>query len=115
MSTLKDLLSRHIASSLFKQHTLGRFLGEHNWSISLSGGVVDFGKGRVYPIQLIGTESELSGTWLWAWANTESSIPEQLLVCARQLRDFGEEEGIEELTQAELDSARVDGHLLAMV
>ena len=115
MSTFNDLLSRHIASSLLKQQSLSRFLGEHNWSVSLSDGVVDFGKGRVYPIQIIGTESELNGTWLWAWANTESPIPAPLLRCAGQLRSLGENEGIEELTQAELELDRVDGHMLAMV
>lgn len=110
MSSFQTLLSEHSASSLLKQYVLDDFLGEHDWQVDLSEGVVDFGEGRVFPIQIIGTESESSGTWLWAWANKGSPIPASLLTCANTLREIGMKEGIEELTQAQSDLEEIEGH-----
>ena len=64
MTKFQELLSQHIASSLLKQQNLSNFLGDYNWNVDLETGKVDFGKGRIYPIQIIGTESEFTGTWL---------------------------------------------------
>lgn len=65
--------------------------------------------------QLLGTESESSNTWLWAWANTESNIPDHLLVASLSLKDYGEQHGIPELTQSELPLDQIDGHTLALL
>lgn len=113
-SKFQALVSQHIATSLLKQQTLANFLGNHNWNVDMSAGSVDFGQGRVYPIQIVGTESELRRTWLWGWANAASSIPPQLLTCATGLRALGDKEGIAELTQPQLALHDIDGHLLTM-
>ncbi|NOK59489.1 MAG: hypothetical protein GFH27_549285n13 [Chloroflexi bacterium AL-W] len=115
MTTFQDLLSQHIASSLLKQQALGDFLGNHNWGVDITAGTVDFGKGCVYPIQIIGTESDINGTWLWGWANDASGIPPQLLTCANTLRELGEEQQIDILSQAQLQLGEIDGHLLTIV
>jgi hypothetical protein len=115
MSQFEELLSQHIASSLLKQYALGEFLGDHYWNVDMRAGTVDFGEGRVYPIQIIGTESEVNGTWLWAWANKASNIPEPLLICANSLRELGTQAGIEALTAPQLELDEVDGHLLTML
>ena len=115
MSQFQQLLSQHIATSLLKQQVLGDFLGEYNWQVNISAGTVDFGKGRVYPLQIIGTESEITGTWLWGWANTQSNVPPGLLICGQALRELGEKENIEELRQAQFDLDEVDGHSIAII
>lgn len=115
MATFQELLSRHIGSTLLKQQALSDFLGKHNWNINLDTGLVDFDYGRVYPIQIIGTVSEISGTWLWGWANEASGIPTQLLTCVEQLRTLGTQARIQELIQPQLDLHQVDGHALTMV
>jgi hypothetical protein len=115
MTKFNQLLSRHIASSLLKQQALGSFLGEHSWSANLESGQVDFGRGRTYPLQILGSESEVSDTWLWGWANEESGIPDGVLVCARQLQAFGTKHGIAELLQPEISLTEVDGHQFALV
>jgi hypothetical protein len=115
MSQFEDLLSQHIASSMLKQYALSEFLGNHNWNVDMRTGTVDFGGGRVYPIQIIGTESEINGTWLWAWANKASGIPEPLLACANSLRELGTQAGIAELTTSQIELGDVDGHLLTML
>jgi hypothetical protein len=119
--TFSELVERHIGLSFRKQHALGDFLGKHSWQFDLGKGTVDFGKGpglfgkkRVYPMQLLGTEGE-DGTWLWAWANTQSPIPPGLLKAVNRVRSFGEAEGIDPLVTPQLPSSEYPGHLLASI
>ena len=120
--TFSDLVDRHIGLSFRKQLALGDFLGKHSWQLDLGKGTVDFGKGpglfgkrRIFPIQVLGTEADDSGTWLWAWANTESNIPPGVLKAAGRIRSFGAAEGIDELITGELPTSEYPGHLLASV
>ncbi len=120
--TFSELVERHIGLSFRKQLALGDFLGNHSWQLDIGKGTVDFGKGpglfgkrRVYPIQVLGTEAEESGTWLWAWANTQSNIPPGLLKAVHRVRSFGESQGVNELTTAALPSSEYPGHLLASI
>jgi hypothetical protein len=113
--TLSDLLREHGALSLEKQDALGDYLGEHSWSLDLTAGTIDFGAGRVFPIQLLGTESFQSETWLWAWANRESDIPEPLLAAAARLRELGAAQGITELITPELPSTSLDLHMVGAI
>jgi hypothetical protein len=120
--TFSELVDQHIGLSFRKQLALADFLGQHSWRLDLGKGTVDFGKGpglfarkRVYPIQLLGTEAEDSGTWLWAWANTESNIPPGVLTAVGRVRSFGASEKIDPLITAELPSSVYPGHLLASV
>ncbi len=120
--TFSELVEQHIGLSFRKQLALGDFLGKHSWQLDLGKGTVDLGKGpglfakrRVYPIQVLGTEAEDSGTWLWAWANTRSNIPPGVMRAVGRVKAFGESEGIDELTTAELPSSEYPGHLLASI
>jgi hypothetical protein len=49
----------------------------------------------VTEIQIAGSTSVKASNWLWAWAN--SSLPSKLLSDAKQVRSFGEMNGIDEL------------------
>jgi hypothetical protein len=115
------LVDKHIGLSLRKQLALADFLGKHSWQLSLSAGTVDFGKTslfgkrRIYPIQVLGSEAEKSGTWLWAWANSESNIPPAVLRAVNHVKSFGESQAIPELVTPELSTSKHPGHLLAMV
>ncbi|PBB87056.1 MULTISPECIES: DUF6882 domain-containing protein [unclassified Mesorhizobium] len=51
----------------------------------------------VAEIQLAGSTSVKADNWLWAWAN--SNLPGCLLEDAKRARSFGEENGIDELSQ----------------
>lgn len=109
----QKLLSEHIGLSLVKQQALGSFLGEHNWSLNLEKGVVDFGEGRVFPIQFVGTESEK--TWLWGWANPQSNISQNLLTEANKLRAYGDENQIDSLSDAEIPLSELTSHEFGMI
>ena len=115
MTRFQELLSQHIGASTLKQQQFGAFLGKHNWNVDMTAGTVNFDRGRVYPIQIIGTQADATQSWLWAWANEQSGIAPRLLACAQSLRALGEKEAILELSTAELDARQIDGHLLAFI
>jgi len=54
----------------------------------------------VASIQIVGSTSMVSGTWLWSWANESDS--ESIKKAATRVKAFGEAENIPELTQGKL-------------
>jgi hypothetical protein len=63
--------------------------------------------GVVADILIVGSISEISGTWLWSWAN--SSILESMSSSIRRVRSLGEERGFEKLTEANWPGDETDG------
>jgi hypothetical protein len=55
----------------------------------LAAGIATFGDDLRFPLQLLGSESHLGGTWLWAWADAQSNLPPALLHLAGWPRDYG--------------------------
>jgi hypothetical protein len=106
---------RYIASSIDKQSHLLSLIRADHWNIDFSTGFLSFGERLRWHSQLFGTESEASGTWLWAWANTESNLPNHLLTTCLALKAYGEQHGIPELTTPQLPLDRIDGHTLALL
>jgi hypothetical protein len=115
MTPLEDLFHRHAAASFDKQLHLGDLLGDLPWRFDLPSGRLSFGNRFHFPTQLVGTEGEGDQTWLWAWANSESGIPESHLQASRKIRQLGEERKIREFTEACIPLARAKGHVLAMI
>jgi hypothetical protein len=115
METIQTLLSRHAASSFHKQAALAEWLGQHEWAVDLTTGQVDFGRGRIFSFHVLGTESNVSGTWKWGWANTESNISDSLLRAANTMRDLGRQNEIRALCEPDLDLDEADGHTLSVI
>jgi len=117
--TLEDLLIEHGAYAWEKQQHLLQLLGENppGWFYDLDQGTIHFEDRFTFSIQLLGTESALSNTWLWAWANEGSSIPPNLLEAVKALRAYGVQNIISELTEATilLLTEQIHGHTLSMI
>ena len=90
--------ARYSAIAFARQLAFADFLGDHDWHVDIPAGTVEFGEDRVYPIQLLGTEADGDNTWLWAWANEESNLPDEILHDCRAIRAAGEDKQLEELT-----------------
>jgi len=112
--SFQTLLTRHIGSAFARQMALADLLGERGWRLDLAEGVAHFGDDLHFPVQLLGSAAEDSASWLWAWANTASNLPEHLLVAATALRERGERDGPAELATASLP-LEDDGHTLALL
>ena len=112
---LTRLFNDNAAASFDKQLALNGVVGDQDWRVDLAEGVLTFGQDQRWPVQLLGTESEETGTWLWGWANPSAGIPPSLLGSARLLQLLGEERHIAEFTEPEYALGDIDGHYLAIV
>ncbi|MBL8799294.1 MAG: hypothetical protein JNM56_35740 [Planctomycetia bacterium] len=112
---LIDLFCRHAAAAFDKQLRLNDLVGEEDWYFNMASGLLSFGQHLHFHAQVLGTESEETNSWLWAWANEGSNIPPSLLQAVLQLKALGEEQQIAELTTPMLPLSEIDGHTLAMI
>ena len=94
----QELLECHAAMSLDKQLTMQEVIADASWNVDLNAGTITFGTDRALPMQLLGSFSKESETWLWAWENERAPIPEAVVQQALQLRAFGEEHELEVFT-----------------
>ncbi|MBB2947436.1 hypothetical protein FB565_007204 [Actinoplanes lutulentus] len=115
MSRFEELFTQHVATAFARQLALADLIGECDWQLDLTEGVATFGEDLRYPVQLLGTESHGDGTWLWAWANTGSNLPAQVVHLSEWLRGYGDYAGVTELTEASFPLERADGARLALI
>jgi len=128
MESLSDLYTRHAALSLEKQLALGHVIGTNSFAFDADTGTLGFGEDLRFPMQVLGTVSRQSSTWLWAWASPQPMRP-ALLQAAQHLRILGQLLAIKELFEDGFDvvtpavagltqnpgAEPVDGHYLAML
>lgn len=111
----QELVERFGGIALDKQRNLSKVIGELNWGVNMAEGTISFGTELHFPMQVLGSFSHASETWLWAWANQQSNIPENLLKQATALKNYGEKNGIDLLMNSEFDAQVNDLHLIGMV
>jgi hypothetical protein len=112
---LAGLFCRHAVASFGKQLHLADLVGTFDWHFDLRAGLLSFQDEYRWHAQILGTESEQAGTWLWAWANPSSGITPEVLHASLTLKELGQKEGIEELTQAQVALGEITGHYLALI
>lgn len=85
-----------------------------DWSADFATGQLIFGN-NAYPVQFLGSESNSSNTWKWAFDNV-NGFPETLLGLANETKHFGEKWSLEALFTADLElNDRFNGHNLSIV
>jgi hypothetical protein len=114
MSTFEDHFADQAASSLARQMALGDVIGDRPWGLDIQRGTLRFGDDLEYPVQLLGTHALAPDTWLWAWANTQSNLPAQLIESALRIKHLGEAQGVDAFTQPSLQLGDVTDHMIAM-
>ncbi|NDJ86177.1 MAG: hypothetical protein GYB66_09855 [Chloroflexi bacterium] len=118
MASFLDHFTEYVGMSFARQLALSDYLGECRWQVNTLEGVIRFENKGQYPIQILGSESDLVGTWLWAWANEMliRDVKPDVLRDAQTMRRYGDQHSIEELTVAEFDlDGRADGHMLSQL
>jgi hypothetical protein len=113
--TEQELLERYAALAYDKQSDLYEVIGDNDWNVDLDAGTISFGPQLIFPVQVLGTFSHSSETWLWAWANAQQNLPELLLSQARQLQAYGEQHDIELLTVSTFDATKLDLHSIGAI
>ena len=115
MENYDTLLEKYAGVAFEKQYSLSDLIGDGDWNIDMESGSISFGDRFSAPMQMLGTYSFDSGTWLWAWANEASKIPSGLLSDANALRELGQEHNIEFLTMDEYKMEPTDVHSLGLI
>ncbi|MEK6744114.1 MAG: DUF6882 domain-containing protein [Nitrospirota bacterium] len=115
MNKLISYFEKIALVTLEKQNGLIIRLGEHILELDHDRGMARFNADIAYPFQLLGTESDNSLTWLWAWADEQPEVSEGLLRSARELKAWGAREGVTEFTTPAVDLNRADGSILSLI
>ncbi|MDB4292355.1 hypothetical protein N9954_03050 [Maribacter sp.] len=96
-ATLEELIAQNAGLSFEKQLILADVIGSNAWELDMGKGSISFGT-LEFPIQIIGSLAFNNNSWMWGWANTQSGIPENLLVQSDRLKEIGQQKNIKELT-----------------
>jgi hypothetical protein len=116
MNMLTEYLEQYALISLEKQDRLELLLGDHTYVLDLDSGKIRFNDNLEFSFQVLGTESDNTLIWLWAWADEQTEeVPVELVRASRELRDWGLKEGVQEFTLPSVDLHRADGHALSMI
>lgn len=92
-SNWDDLFSASLGKVLANQMAFyDQITKDKDWNIDLSRGNIKFGS-QEFPIQFIGSYSNLSNSWLWGWENI-NGFPEKVLRSTHYLHDIGIKENI---------------------
>lgn len=115
----RQLMNRFYMVGHERQIVFDERLGhDREWTLSLEDGTVSFGPNRTWRIQLLGlyTPGEDEGIWRWSWADARS-LPNQLLVAGRRIRQFGKKRNCPELLEEEYppEPVHLDPRALALV
>ena len=110
-----SLFSLHAIASFQKQMRIAKLVGKLDWSFAKDSGLLSFSGKHHFAVQVLGTESEGGQTWLWSWANTDSSIPAPLLKAALKLKEIGTQRGLISFAVPELPLQMADGFVYAMI
>lgn len=109
------LLEKYAGIAFEKQHNLAEIIGDNDWQIDMNTGLISFGEKLHFRMQILGSYAFNSGTWLWAWANEASNIPDSLLKEANELKQLGEDYNIEFLSMPEYQIEPIDVHALGLI
>jgi len=110
-----ELAAEHVPATLLRQQRLARLVGDAVGELDVEAGVARFGDVGTFPAQLVGATDEHGETFTWAWAAPEGSLPETALAAVGNLRAYGQEHELDELTEAVWSTLDVDPFLLAAI
>lgn len=111
----QGLLERYGAIALEKQQNLGEMIGGLSWEADMKKGRIGFAGKVAFPMQILGTLSRSSDTWMWSWANTLSDLAPRLMTQALRLRRYGEENGISLFSQPELPVKEEELQIIGLI
>lgn len=109
--TLPDILDDAALFSLEHQLHLEEFLGEHHWNVDLQEPRFEFTGERPLVCErfhLLGSAAPGPQSWMWGWANP-SGFPAELTGLGAAVRDFGRDNDIPALAEAEVPFGTLPG------
>lgn len=115
MSRINDYFEQCALVSLEKQEKFERLIGEHFAEFDLDAGILKINSDIALPFQVLGTQSDNTLTWLWAWSEEHADVQPDQITAALKLKEWGLEKGIEEFSLPEVDIERADGMMISLI
>jgi len=115
MTTLIEQFERVALLGREKQEKFLRLVGEHTVELDLDADLARFTKHHAFPFQVLGTESENTLSWLWAWADEQTEMPQSLMKASLALKVWLESKGLQEYVRPSLDLNQADGTILSLI
>lgn len=112
--SLQDMVEQNAGLSFEKQTIFSDVVGSRGWGLDMGKGSIVFGD-LEFPIQIIGSLAFNNNSWMWGWANTQSGMPENLLVQSNQLKEIGQQKNIKELTERHFNVGKDFEHKMGMM
>ena len=81
----RKLLGQHAAASFEKQQQFAE-IGSGAWQMDLETQVLEIEGAFQTRIDLLGSVSTVSNTWLWAWANKSLGAPDAAVASSKQIQ-----------------------------
>lgn len=112
-SDFHQVFSATLGKMATVQNRFADIVGNLDWNVDFDSCEIAFGD-QIYKIQLIGSESDVSDTWLWGFANQSGLSPEATAFSYEILR-AGREWGLQAFSEPsfELDEM-LSGHNLSI-
>lgn len=110
-----DFLEKFGAIALEKQRNLFSVTGGLSWNVDMGKEEITFGDDLTFQMQVLGSFSHSSETWLWIWENKAGGYAESVMKQALLLKQYGEENNIDLLTVGKFDALDNDLHLIGMI
>ena len=114
LKSFDDMVEQNAGLSFEKQMLFGEVIGSSAWELDMGKGSIFFGA-LEFPIQIIGSLAFNNNSWMWGWANTQSGMPENLLVQSIQLKEIGEKQNVKELTDGHFNVDEGFEHKIGMM
>ena len=116
MNALTEYLEKYALLSLEKQEKLARLIeGQMIADVDFDAGRLRFIDGPEFRFQVLGTESDNTLNWLWAWAEEQEELNSDLLTSSLHMKEWGAKAGIPEFTDPSVDLEKADGHILSLI
>jgi len=115
MSTINEYFEQCALLSLEKQEKFDRLTGEHFAEFDLDAGILKINNDLALPFQVLGTQSDNTLTWLWAWSEEHADVQPDQITAALQLKEWGLKNNIEEFCIPEVDIERADGMKISLI
>ena len=113
--SFQTIFAKFGAFALDKQESLSELIGEEVGDLNIEKGTLSFGDTLDFPIQILGTLSNETNKWHWAWDNKNIGLPENLIKEAIEVKKIGEKYEIPQFTTNIFDADNLEAHLIAMV
>jgi hypothetical protein len=109
-----ELARERVMRAYVRQVAFEGAVGDDDWTLDQETGLLVIGDTLKLPIQILGSYSAGSRTWLWAWANP--SVDDALVEKSRELLEFGRTHDVPEFLEAEFSLGKNDeSDVVAMV